>query len=179
LPRGDPLGALNRVALRDDAPALALRASRWAQLGDFVRARDLPAARRNARSAPAKRSRGRAAWSPRPRSRSSRATIAWPTQALRAGTHHARVAAGDGVNAAHAGYLEVRRLVLVGPTRRRGAVLATLDPAGDAGIPPGRGCARGGEHRDRGTCKRRQPGSPCAGSKRCGARIDSRIERRK
>src|SRR5260370_8367177 len=38
---GDPLGALNRVALRDDAPALALRGIAMAQLGDLVRARAL------------------------------------------------------------------------------------------------------------------------------------------
>jgi hypothetical protein len=39
LAAGDPLGALNRVALRDDAPALALRGITIAQLGDLVRAK--------------------------------------------------------------------------------------------------------------------------------------------
>src|SRR5258707_13791243 len=38
---GDPLGALNRVALREDAPALAIRGIGMAQLGDLVRARAL------------------------------------------------------------------------------------------------------------------------------------------
>src|ERR671912_460845 len=38
---GDPLGALKRVALRDDAPALALRGIAMAQLGDLVRAKAL------------------------------------------------------------------------------------------------------------------------------------------
>ena len=38
---GDPLGALNRVALRDDPPALALRGIAMAQLGDFERAKVL------------------------------------------------------------------------------------------------------------------------------------------
>ncbi len=38
---GDPLGALKRVALRDDAPALALRGIAMAQLGDLVRAKTL------------------------------------------------------------------------------------------------------------------------------------------
>ena len=38
---GDPLGALNRVALRNDAPALALRGIAMAQLGDLTRARML------------------------------------------------------------------------------------------------------------------------------------------
>ncbi len=41
LATGDPLGALNRVALRNDPPALALRGIAMAQLGDLVRARAL------------------------------------------------------------------------------------------------------------------------------------------
>ncbi len=41
LATGDPLGALKRVALRDDAPALALRGIAMAQLGEFVRAKAL------------------------------------------------------------------------------------------------------------------------------------------
>ena len=35
LEAGDPLGALNRVALRDDAPALALRGIAMVQHGRF------------------------------------------------------------------------------------------------------------------------------------------------
>ena len=38
---GDPLGALKRVALRDDPAALALRGIAMAQLGDLGRARGL------------------------------------------------------------------------------------------------------------------------------------------
>src|SRR3954469_22468718 len=38
---GDPLGALQRVAQREDAPALALRGIAMAQLGDFTRAKAL------------------------------------------------------------------------------------------------------------------------------------------
>src|SRR6185437_2615363 len=41
LAAGDPLAALNRVALREDAPALALRGIAMAQLGDLDRARGL------------------------------------------------------------------------------------------------------------------------------------------
>ncbi|MFZ3360462.1 MAG: helix-turn-helix domain-containing protein, partial [Xanthobacteraceae bacterium] len=41
LAKGDPLGALKRVALRNDAPALALRGIAMAQLGDLVRAKAL------------------------------------------------------------------------------------------------------------------------------------------
>jgi hypothetical protein len=41
LAAGDLLGALKRVALRDDPPALALRGIAMAQLGDFMRAKTL------------------------------------------------------------------------------------------------------------------------------------------
>src|SRR6478735_7887548 len=41
LATGDPLGALKRIALREDAPALALRGIAMAQLGDYDRAREL------------------------------------------------------------------------------------------------------------------------------------------
>src|SRR6201988_5006276 len=41
LAAGDPIGALSRVALRDDAPALALRGIAMAQLGDLDRAKAL------------------------------------------------------------------------------------------------------------------------------------------
>ena len=41
LAAGDPLLALKRVALRDDAPALALRGIAMAQLGDLAKAKDL------------------------------------------------------------------------------------------------------------------------------------------
>src|SRR5260370_37943118 len=41
LAAGDPLGALKRVALRDDAPGLALRGIAMAELGDLVRAKAL------------------------------------------------------------------------------------------------------------------------------------------
>jgi hypothetical protein len=51
LAAGDPLGALNRVALLDGAPALALRGIAMAQLGDLVRAKascDAPSRARTA-----------------------------------------------------------------------------------------------------------------------------------
>src|SRR3954468_18918038 len=41
LAAGDPVGALKRVALRSDPPALALRGIAMAQLGEFSRAREL------------------------------------------------------------------------------------------------------------------------------------------
>ena len=58
LAAGDPLGALQRVALRNDAPALALRGIAMAQLGDFPRAREL--LRRAARAFTAKEAVARA-----------------------------------------------------------------------------------------------------------------------
>jgi hypothetical protein len=41
LASGDALGGLNYIALRDDAPALALRGIAMAQLGDLSRAKIL------------------------------------------------------------------------------------------------------------------------------------------
>ena len=41
LAAGDTLGALKRVALRNDPPALALRAVAMARLGELSRAREL------------------------------------------------------------------------------------------------------------------------------------------
>jgi len=112
LAAGDPLGALKRVALRNDAPALALRGIAMAQLGDLVRAKAL--LRRAARAFGAKEAVARA------RCIVAEAEIAlvsrdmgWPAKALDA----ARVTLerhGDRANAAHARHLEVRRLLLIG-----------------------------------------------------------------
>ena len=126
LAAGDPLGALKRVALRDDAPALALRGIAIAQLGDLVRARAL--LRRAARAFGPKEAVARA------RCVVAEAEIAlvsrdlgWPAKALDA----ARVTLeqhGDRVNAAHARYLEVRRLLLIGRIDEAERTLAELDP---------------------------------------------------
>jgi hypothetical protein len=127
LAAGDPLGALNRVALRDDAPALALRGIAMAQLGDLVRAKAL--VRRAARAFGPKEAVARA------RCVVAEAEIAlvsrdlgWPAKALDA----ARVTLeqhGDRANAAHARYLEVRRLLLIGRIDEAERTLAELDPA--------------------------------------------------
>src|SRR5439155_1216325 len=61
LAAGDPLGALNRVALRDDAPALALRGIAMAQLGDLARAKALVRSAALARAERAARHAGIAA----------------------------------------------------------------------------------------------------------------------
>ena len=127
LAAGDPLGALKRVALRDDAPALALRGIAMAQLGDLVRAKAL--LRRAARAFGPKEAVARA------RCVVAEAEIAlvsrdlgWPAKALDA----ARATLeehGDRVNAAHARYLEVRRLLLIGRIDEAERTLAELDPA--------------------------------------------------
>ncbi|SDO72194.1 hypothetical protein SAMN04489798_3679 [Pseudomonas arsenicoxydans] len=127
LAAGDPLGALNRVALRDDAPALALRGIAMAQLGEFVRAKEL--VRRAARAFGPKEpmARARCVVAEAEIALASR-DLGWPVKALEA----ARVtlqAHGDWVNAAHARYLQVRRLLLIGQLEEVEALLAELDPA--------------------------------------------------
>ena len=127
LATGDPLGALNRVALRDDPPALALRGIAMAQLGDLIRARDL--LQRAARAFGPKEAVARA------RCVVAEAEIAlvsrdlgWPTKPLDA-ARGALEQHGDWVNAAHARHLEVRRLLLIGRLDEAERALAKLDPA--------------------------------------------------
>src|SRR3954453_4797175 len=112
LEAGDPLGALNRVALRNDAPSLALRGIAMAQLGDLAKAKTL--LRRAAR-----------AFGPREVVARARCVVAeaeialvsrdlnWPAKTLDA-ARATLEAHGDRVNAAHARYLEIRRLLLIG-----------------------------------------------------------------
>jgi hypothetical protein len=127
LAAGDPLGALNRVALRDDAPALALRGIAMAQLGDLARAKVLL------------RSAARA-FGPKEAVAHARCVVAeaeialaardlgWPVKALDAAAltleEH-----GDRLNAAQARYLEVRRHLLIGRLDDAERMLAKLDPA--------------------------------------------------
>jgi hypothetical protein len=127
LAAGDPLGALNRVALRDDAPALALRGIAMAQLGDLVRAKAL--LRRAARAFGPKEpvARARCVVAEAEIALASR-DLGWPAKAL----DSARATLeehGDKVNAAHARYLEIRRLLLIGRLDEAERVLARLDPA--------------------------------------------------
>jgi hypothetical protein len=127
LAAGDPLGALNRVALRDDAPALALRGIAMAQLGDLVRARAL--VRRAARAFGPKEAvaRARCVVAEAEIALASR-DLGFPAKAL----DTARAALeqhGDRVNAAHARHLEVRRLLLIGHLDEARRMLDALDPA--------------------------------------------------
>ncbi|MGE0007456.1 MAG: helix-turn-helix domain-containing protein [Parvibaculaceae bacterium] len=131
LAQGDALGALKRVALREDAPALALRGIAMAQLGDLDRAKVL--LRRAARAFGPKEPMARA------RCVVAEAEVAfaardlsWPGKAL----DQARATLenhGDRANGAHARYLEIRRLLLIGRLDEAERRLAGLDPAS---LPP-------------------------------------------
>jgi hypothetical protein len=129
---GDPLGALKLIALREDPPALALRGTAMAQLGDLARARIL--LRRAARAYGPREALSRA------RCMVAEAEIAlacrdlrWSSKSLDA----ARVVLerhGDRVNAAHARYLEIRRLLLIGRIEEAEHSLGQLNP--DTVPPP-------------------------------------------
>src|SRR5258708_18558134 len=126
LARGDLLGAVNGVALRDDAPGLALRGIAMAQLGELVRAKAL--LRRAARAFGPKEMVARA------RCVVAEAEIAlvsrdlgWPAKALDA-ARTTLEAHGDRINAAHARNLERRRLLLIGRLDEAERMLAGFDP---------------------------------------------------
>jgi len=124
---GDPLRALNFVALRDDAPALALRGIAIAQLGDLARARAL--VRRAARAFGSKQvvARARCVVAEAEIALAAR-DLGWPAKALDA-ARATLESHGDRVNAAHARYLEIRRLVLIGRLEEAERLLVHVDPA--------------------------------------------------
>jgi hypothetical protein len=126
LAAGDPLGALNRVALRDDAPALALRGIAMAQLGDLVRAKALVRSAARAFGAREPVARARCVVAEAEIALVSR-DLNWPTKALEA-ARATLEAHGDRLNAAHARYLEVRRLLLIARLDEAERALAGLDP---------------------------------------------------
>lgn len=125
LEAGDPLGALNRVALRNDAPSLALRGIAMAQLGDLARAKTLLRAAARAFGPKEAVARARCVVAEAEIALVSR-DLNWPVTALKA----ARATLekhGDRVNAAHAGHIEARRLLLVGRLNEAERTLAELD----------------------------------------------------
>jgi hypothetical protein len=125
---GDPLSALKRVALREDAPGLALRGIAMAQLGELARAKEL--LRRAARAFGAREARAQA-----------RCVIAQAEVALAARDFGGSASAdralararatlqahGDTLNATHARLLEVRRWLLLGRMAQAQAALEGLD----------------------------------------------------
>jgi hypothetical protein len=127
LAAGDPLGALNRVALRDDAPALALRGVAMAQLGDLVRAKALLKSAARAFGPKVAVARARCVVAEAEIALVSR-DLGWPAKALDAA--RARLEQhGERMNAAHARHLEIRRLLLIGRLDEAEHRLAELDPA--------------------------------------------------
>src|SRR5882757_7174691 len=127
LAAGDPLGALKRIALRDDAPALALRGIAMAQLGDLVRAKALLRSAARAFGPKEAVARARCVVAEAEIALASR-DLGWPAKALTA----ARATLerhGDLANAAHARHVEVRRLLLIGRLDEAERALAKLDPA--------------------------------------------------
>ena len=131
LAAGDALGALKRVALRDDPPALGLRGIAMAQLGEYPRAREL--LRRAARAFGSHEELARA-----------RCVVAEAEVALAmrdfAGSPRSLASAsdtlaahGDPANALQARLIALRRLLLIGRLDECAAALARLDTLG---LPP-------------------------------------------
>src|SRR5262245_57445963 len=127
LASGDALGAFYSIACRDDPPALALRGIAMAQLGDLDRAKTL--LRRAARAFGPREAIARA------RCAVAEAEIAlvsrdlnWPVKALDA-AHDALARHGDLGNAAHARYLAIRRLLLIGHLDQAERLIEDFDPS--------------------------------------------------
>ncbi|WBF18554.1 helix-turn-helix domain-containing protein [Halomonas elongata] len=127
LAAGDPLGALNRIALREDAPALALRGIALARLGDLSLGRE--------RLRDAARAFGSKEAAARARCIVAEAEIAlvsrdlgWSARAL-GGARDTLETHGDLVNASHARHLEARHLLLRGRLDEADAILADIDTA--------------------------------------------------
>ena len=131
LAAGDSLGALKRVGLRDDPPAVALRGIAMAQLGEYPRAREL--LRRAARGFGAHEELARA------RCVVAEAEVALAMRDLGGSPRELAAAAikldtrNDHANALHARLIAVRRLLLLGRLDEAAAALAGLDARG---LPP-------------------------------------------
>ena len=126
LAAGDVLGALNGIALRDDAPALALRGIAMARLGDLVRAKTLLRSAARAFGSKEAVARARCVVAEAEIALVSR-DLGWPATALDAARATLEVH-GDKANAAHAGHLQARRLLLIGRLDEAEQTLAGLDP---------------------------------------------------
>jgi len=131
LAEGDPIGALKRIALRKDAPALALRGTAMAQLGELARAKALLRSAARAFGPQEAVARARCVVAEAEVALASR-DLGWPAKALDAArrtlsTH------GDVANAAYARYLQSRRFLLIGKLDEAERTLARLDTAR---VPP-------------------------------------------
>ncbi|MEO8856352.1 MAG: helix-turn-helix domain-containing protein, partial [Burkholderiaceae bacterium] len=134
LAMGDVLGALGRVALRDDPPALALRGIAMAQLGEHARAREL--LRRAARGFGTHEALAHA------RCVVAEAEVALAMRDLGASPRSLSTAAAvlearaDHANAMQARLIALRRLLLLGRLDEAAAALAVLNACG---LPPALG----------------------------------------
>ncbi|MBO9514245.1 MAG: helix-turn-helix domain-containing protein [Variovorax sp.] len=133
LATGDAIGALQRIALRDDPPALALRGIAMAQLGEHPRAREL--LRRAARGFGAHEELARA------RCVVAEAEVALAMRDL-GGSPRALMAASstlearaDHANALQARLIAARRLLLLGRLGDAEAALSQLDARGMPPLP--------------------------------------------
>jgi hypothetical protein len=128
---GDALGALKRVALREDPPALALRGIAMAQLGEYPRSRKL--LRRAARGFGAHEERARA------RCIVAEAEVALAMRDLGGSPRVLEAAAAaleaheDRANALQARLIAARRLLLLGRLDEAAAALARFE---GRGLPP-------------------------------------------
>jgi len=131
LAAGDPLGALKRVALRNDASALALRGIAMAQLGELARAKELLRSAARAFGPREAVARARCIVAEAEVALASR-DLGWNEKALGSALETLE-AHDDRVNAAHARYLQVRRMLLIGRLDEATKTLARLDPSA---LPP-------------------------------------------
>ena len=128
LAAGDPVAALNRVALRNDAPALALRGIAMAQLGDLEKARGLMRRAASAFGPKEPMARARCVVAEAEIALASR-DLAWPMKRLDAARAELETQ-GDRANAGHARTIEIRRLLLIGRLDEAELKLIELDLAG-------------------------------------------------
>jgi len=131
LAAGDALGALKRIALRDDPPALALRGIAMAQLGEHPRARELLRGAARGFGAHEELARARCVVAEAEVALAMRDLGGSPRSlAAAAATLEARA---DHANALQARLIAVRRLLLLGRLDEAEAALTRLDALG---LPP-------------------------------------------
>lgn len=127
LAAGDPLRALNFVALREDAPALALRGIAMAQLGDLANAQVLLKRAARAFGSMQLLAHARCVLAQAEIAFVSR-DLCWPVKEL-AAARAALEQRGDVLNAVHASHLQARRFLLLGQTHEAERALAAIDPS--------------------------------------------------
>jgi tetratricopeptide (TPR) repeat protein len=125
LARGDSLGALKRVALREDAPALALRGVAMAQLGDFKRARQLLRRAARAFGSGERLARARCHVAEAEVALAAR-DLAFPAHLLETAVHEL-AAQGNHANALHARLISARRFILTGDIAAAEETLSAID----------------------------------------------------